>query len=164
MKAIILDQFKEISLRRWANFTDAADDHDEIVIFECAYLQNQINELLGFYNASKEEISLYMNNLIGKVKSLNPKIIYLSQESVTETISRVARERKSPGHDGVDWIDNVIMWIEMSPYGKAHHLKGFKGAVEFFEARKTVELDVMKSLTINKWIIENKNYNYTSRV
>ena len=91
MKAIILDQFKEISLRRWANFADAADDHDEIVIFECAYLQNQINELLGFYNASKEEISLYMNNLIGKVKSLNPKIIYLSQESVTETISRIAK-------------------------------------------------------------------------
>ena len=91
MKAIILDQFKEISLRRWANFTDAADDHDEIVIFECAYLQNQINELLGFYNASKEEISLYMNNLIGKVKSLNPKIIYLSQESVTETISIIAK-------------------------------------------------------------------------
>ena len=108
-----------------------------MVIFECAYLQNHVSELMGAHNKDVEFITDYMLGLIKTVEKLNPRLIYLTQESVYETINRVAKERVSSNKDKwEDWIDLVIKYVENSLYGRTHELKGFEGAIEFFKVRK----------------------------
>lgn len=155
-----LDTFKKLHFKRWQNFCKNTDDNS-VVIFECSYLQNHINELLGYYEKDVEFIIDYMINLIKTVENLNPKLIYLTQPSVHETIDRVAKERVSTDKaKWEDWIDLVIRYIENCPYGKNHDLKGFEGTIEFFDIRKKIELDVIDKLSIDKAIIHNDDYNW----
>lgn len=155
-----LDTFKKLHFKRWQNFSKNTDNNS-IVIFECSYLQNHINELLGYHEKDVKFIIDYMINLIKTVENLNPKLIYLTQPNVYETIDRVAKQRVSPDKSKwEDWIDLVIKYIENSPYGKSHGLKGYEGTIEFFDARKKIELDVIDKLSIDKAIIHNEEYNW----
>lgn len=157
---VSLDTFKRIHLRRWQRFAQELDENS-VVIFECAYLQNHINELMGFYKKDTEFIAEYMVELIKTVETLNPKLIYLSQPDIRETISRVAKERVTNDKSKWDdWIDLVIRYVENCHFGKAHGLKGFDGVVEFFMARKEVELAVIDSLPVEKAIINNEKYDW----
>jgi hypothetical protein len=157
---VSLDTFKRIHFKRWEQFAKDIEG-DTVVIFECSYLQNHVNELMGFHNEDVSFIMDYMINLIKIVESLNPMLIYLTQPSVYETIQRVAKERVSQDKSKwQDWIDLVIKYVECSPYGKNHKLNGFKGVIEFFEARKKIELVVIDKLSVDKVIIDNPEYNW----
>lgn len=155
-----LDIFMELHIQRWKQFAKSLSDN-EIAIFECAYLQNHVTELMGYYNKDVGFIIAYMKSLIETVEILNPKLIYLTQPNICETIGRVARERVSTDKSRwEDWIDLVIKYIENSPYGKNNNLKGFEGAIEFFQARKKIELEVIDNLNIDKSVIDNPRYDW----
>lgn len=157
---VSLNTFKKLHLKRWERFAMNINDNS-IIIFECSYLQNHINELMGFHNKDLEYITDYMIDLIKTVEVLNPRLIYLTQPNVYETIQRVAKERVSPDKNKwEDWIDRVIRYVEASEYGCKHKLKGFEGLVEFFKSRKEIELAVVKKLPIDKAIINNLEYNW----
>jgi adenylate kinase family enzyme len=157
---VSLNTFKKLHLKRWEQFAKNIDDNS-IIIFECSYLQNHINELMGFHNKDMEFIMDYMTDLIKTVERLSPKLIYLAQPNVHETIERVAKERVSPDKSKwQDWIDRVISYVETSQYGIKHNLKGFEGVVEFFNSRKEIELTVIKKLPMDKAIINNLEYNW----
>jgi hypothetical protein len=155
-----LDVFSRLHLARWRGFAERADE-SSVYIFECAYLQNHINELMGIYDKDIDFIAEYMQRLIKTVESLEPKLIYLSQESTYETIDRVARERLSPDKSKMkDWIDIVAEYVENSPYGKIHGLKDFDGVVEYFNNRKKLELEVIDRLPIDSAVIDNHSYDW----
>ena len=157
---VTLDTFTKLHLNRWQQFGDNADENT-IVIFECAYLQNHVNELMGFYNKDVDFITDYLKRLIKTVEKLNTKLIYLAQPDISETIDRVAKERVSPDKTKwQDWIDLVIKYVENSKYGRVNQLKGFQGVIDFFEGRKKIELAVVEKLPIEKAIINNSEYNW----
>lgn len=152
--------FKELHFKRWKKFGECADDKI-IYIFECAYLQNHVNELMGFHSNDIKSISNYMLKLIATVINLKPKLIYLNQPNVKETIERVSKVRISPDKSKLkDWIDLVIDYVEKSPYGQENQLKGFEGVVKFFQARKEIEFEVMERLPIDKIVIDNPKYDW----
>lgn len=157
---IKFDIFEKLHFERWKQFAESADENT-IYIFECAYLQNHVNELMGFHNKDVKFILDYMVKLISAVKTLNPKLIYLTQSDIRKTIERVAMERISFDEDSwEDWIHFVIKYVENSPYGQKSELKGFNGLIKFFEARKKVEFEIIKKLDIDKAIIDNPNYDW----
>lgn len=156
-----LDEFTQAHLKRWKAFSEGASGEDTITIFECSYLQNHISELMGVHNKDSNFIKEYLVKLISTVSDLNPKLLYLSQSDVQETINRVSNERRSPDKEKWDdWIDLVMEYVESSSYGKAHNLKGFEGVVKFFEDRKEIELSVIDKLEIDCAIVNNENYNW----
>lgn len=53
-----LQEFTDIHLQRWSRFAKEAAKKDDITIFECAFLQNHIFELMGFY----EKVILIIKN------------------------------------------------------------------------------------------------------
>ena len=155
-----LETFKTLHLKRWQEFGENLDD-DTIVVFECAYLQNHVNELMGFHNKEVDFIVDYMISLIKTVEKLNPKLVYLTQQNIFETIDRVAKERVSPDKTKwQDWIDLVTKYVENSKYGRINELKGVQGVIDFFEGRKKIELAVIEKLPIEKAIIDNPEYNW----
>ena len=54
----------------------------------------------------------------------------------------------------------VIEYFENSNYGKHNNINGFDGLVRYFEKRQEIELEVIKSLSIDNLIIHNHNYDY----
>ena len=99
------EEFKRLHFERWRQFSREADP-ETVYIFECAYLQNHISEMLRAHEMTEEAIIRYMKALIQTVEPLKPKLIYLSQPDVRETIQRVAEERRSPEpKQWKDWID-----------------------------------------------------------
>jgi len=152
------DLFFRLHYDRWREFGEMADKNDALTIFECAFLQNHVNELLFWRDASEEEVITHCNKLIASVKQLSPILLYLSQSDIRETIRRVAEERVSPNGDR--WIDGVIAYCEDSPFGKRYNIKGFDGAMEFFNIRKQLEMKILNQLSIPHIAIENVDYNW----
>lgn len=157
-----VEVFKDIHLKRWEKFKkEMLEAESKIAIFECSFLQNHVNELLAIHNKDINFIKEYLKDLIETVVELKPKLIYLNQFSIEETINRVAKERISHNEQMYpDWLDMAIGYFENSSYGKLNNINGFEGLVKYFEKRQEIELEVIGDLSIDKLIVNNKNYDY----
>lgn len=157
-----IEIFKDIHLKRWRKFGEVMKaDKSKIVIFECAFLQNHVNELLAMHEKDLDYIRKYLNELIKTVRDLHPKLIYLKQHSAQETLTRISKERISDNKEIYpDWIDMVTQYFENSNYGKHNNINGFDGLVRYFEQRQAIELEVLKDLPIDNQIVYNTNYDY----
>ena len=149
-----LDEFRDIHLRRWSKFAEQALLNDNIYIFECAFLQNHIFELLGVYEKSDEEIYLYLKSLLETVKSLSPSIVYIEPSSVEDIIIQAANERKSPEGSRPDWIGEVANWVSNMNFGKSHNLKGIEGVFYFFKERLRIDKLMIEKLNVPVTIIK----------
>ena len=149
-----LDEFRDIHLRRWSKFAEQALLNDNIYIFECAFLQNHIFELLGVYEKSDEEIYLYLKSLLETVKSLSPSIVYIEPSSVEDIIIQAANERKSPEGSRPDWIDAVSNWVSNMNFGKSHNLKGIEGVFYFCKERLRIDKLMIEKLNVPVTIIK----------
>lgn len=153
------DLFAKLHRERWSSFSKNAVIKKETSIFECAFLQDHITELMLFYEKSESEIIEYFKALEETILPLNPFLIYLQQNCVEETIGRISRQRiQEP--DGRPWAERVAEMVSMSPYGKAHELIGYAGMVEFFKRRKDMDLKVLSSLKIRHVFIDNDDYDW----
>lgn len=159
---VSLDIFKEIHLRRWRRFgQEMKKEKDKITIFECAFFQNHINELLAVHEKDIHYIILYLKEFIETVLDLNPKLIYLNQTSVRNTLDRVAKERVSENKEVYpDWIDLVIEYFKNSNYGKSNKVNDFDDVVQYFKKRQDIELKAIENLSINSFLIDNSNYDW----
>jgi hypothetical protein len=153
------DVFSELFLKRRGNFAKQAVKSDEINIFECAYLQNQLCELIYFDQMDKSTIEKYMTGLVDSAKNLKPVMFYLNAPNISEDIRRLGDERINASGEK-DWLQQVILYTENSPYGLTHNLKGFAGVVKGFEKRRQIELNLIKKLPLKTYIIENQDYNW----
>jgi adenylate kinase family enzyme len=159
---VSLDVFKDTHLKRWRKFREEMKKtKDKIIIFECAFLQNHINELLAVHEKDDQFIIQYLKDLIETVLDLHPKLIYLKQNSVGDTLGRVAKERVSENKEEYpDWIDLIKDYFKNSNYGKTNNIKDFDDIVEYFEKRQEIELKALENLSIDSFIVTNTNYNW----
>jgi hypothetical protein len=153
------EKFKKLNLKRWTRFAEKALKEEGIHIFECAFLQNHITELLLFHCMEAEDIQAYLLDLIEPVLPLEPVLLYLSQASVQEGLKKISEIRVNDLGEKI-WMERVLEYIEESPYGKAHQLKGFDGFVEFFQRRKNIEESVLSRLPIQVYKIDNPDKDY----
>ena len=149
-----LDEFRDIHLRRWSKFAEQALLNDNIYIFECAFLQNHIFELLGVYEKSDEEIYLYLKSLLETVKSLSPSIVYIVPSSGEDIIIQAADERQSPEGSRPDGIDEVANWVSNMNFGKSHNLKGIEGVFYFCTDRLRIDKLMIEKLNVSVTIIK----------
>lgn len=156
---VSLQTFMDLHLKKWKSFGEKAKAVDEYTVFECAFLQNHINELLLFHCCEEEEIKEHLLKLIDTVKALKPIMFYLAQPDVYETIRRVSDARVDE-YGNKAWMERVIPYIENTPYGFRHNLKGFEGMAEYFSDRKRMELKLIHTLPIETYVINNLNYNW----
>lgn len=154
-----IDVYQSLHLKRWTAFGREACGKNERTVFECAFLQNHLSELLFFRLYDRPRIQAYCKELIRTVEKLHPVLVYLSQPDVRETITRVAKQRVS---EHGNWIDAFIQYFETSPYGKAHRIKGLDGAVRCLEERKSMEQEVMRVLPVRSIQLENPGYDWES--
>lgn len=149
--------FRELHYSRWQAFGAQANKENTLNIFESAFLQNHVSELMNFQLAGQEEIEMHLNRLLAPVLCLSPVLIYLSPANVEETIERVAQEREFIYGK---WIDALIDHTENCPYGKKYNLKGRQGVLQNIENRKKMELEIIERLPIQTVVFENNNFDW----
>jgi hypothetical protein len=152
--ALSLQRYQELTLERWREFAERAGKEDKVYIFECCFIQNPTVIMLARHFTDKMHMINHVLELENIIKPLNPKLVYFYQESVRETIKRVAEVRDKA------WINFVIDYVCNQTYGKTLNLSGFDGAVKFFEDRREIELMILEKLTIDKSMLDNSEYNW----
>lgn len=141
--------FRRVHQSRWESY---GRESAGLTVFECAFMQNAVNELLLFNNAGKDEISSYLISLAKAVERLKPTVIYLDVD-VAKSLENAAAQRVDENGSRV-WESCVAEYISASPYGKKHALKGTAGIRRYFEARKALELQILPELPVEKRIVK----------
>ena len=149
-----IQDFLNINLKRWRKFCQKAVSEDKVYIFECAFLQNHINELIAINDVEDDFLLEYFKKLECTVEQLNPALIYLEQADINKTIDHIAKERVSEDKKAMpDWID----YVEKSKYGKKHDINGFDGVIKYFEKRVEAEKKIIKHLNMKTFIATRQN-------
>lgn len=142
------EAFSGVHESRWRSFAQRARG---ISVFECALMQNHVNELALFHCAGEREITEAVLRLVDCVRSLDPVVLYLNADS-RKALDRAARSRLDENGERV-WESRVAEYIENSPYGKKTGLAGVEGMYRYFEQRRQMELRILASLPVETRIV-----------
>ena len=128
-------EFSSIVLNRYRHW------HDDNRIYECALLQNTVEDMILYRQASDDEILRFYEQVCAALKGKAFRIIYLETEDIPASIETVKRERvDAQGNER--WFSLVCKYFNASPYAKANGLAGFTGFVTHLQHRQALELTI----------------------
>lgn len=145
-------QFEEIILGRYARWDDDRS------IFECSMFQNILENQILFYEMTDEEIVAFFLRLKAVLAGRDFRILYLEADDIAESLQVIRKERVDANGNEM-WFPLMVGFLEDSPHGRRHGLKGFDGLVKHMEHRKAVEKRVLREVFPEQAVIlRSKNY------
>jgi hypothetical protein len=144
-----MEEYCRLALDRWQDFCESAKGSDEVTLMECVYLQNPLTVMLARHDADPQFARQHIEKLTDIISHLNPLVIYLQPQDVRVALLHVHAERPK------EWADFVIWYLTGQEYGKAHHLSGYEGVIQFYEMRQRLEVELLRSLPIQQRVIEH---------
>ncbi len=150
-----LEKHCRLLIDNWADFAEKAEQTDGIYIFECCFIQNPVTVMLGRHNAPKQAIIDHVTEVYQKIKKLHPAVIYYHQSDMKATIERAAKERPP------EWLDGITWYFTEQGYGKANGLEGFAGLIEVLQVRKTIEMELLRSLPADTLLVDNSDRDWS---
>jgi hypothetical protein len=145
-----MEEYCRLSLNCWREFTQVAQNSEEITLLECCFLQNPSTVMLARHDANPQMICEHIRKINRVIQNLNPLLIYLSPLNVKNALEHVRLDRPK------EWSDFVIWYLTEQAYGKAHHLHGYEGVMQFYETRQKLELELLKDLPMQFVVIEHE--------
>ena len=131
------------ALDRWRAFVEDAARRDEVVLIDsCLY--GYLTWTLFWYDVPVEEIFRYVAAVEEIVRPLDPHLIYLRQEDVSQTMAAVTDARGN-GHR-----DLYVKRAEDSPHGKRRGLRGFDGLVAYWEGYRAVTAELFARSALDR--------------
>lgn len=127
-----LQELKDIVLRRYEAFSGEGN------IFECAFFQNIVEDMILFHLLSDDEIVAFYKELFEKVDKEKFLMLYLDNEDIAENV-RIIREERSDQAGNQLWYQLMLEYLKACPYAEHHDLTDFHGMVAHFEHRRAVE-------------------------
>jgi len=134
-----LPELKEIIFTRYANYcgTDG--------LFECAFFQNIIEDLILYHQLSDDDIVAFYRELYSCIEQKNFLLLYLYSDEVKENIEIICKER-CDAHGNEIWYEMMLAFLSSCPYGKAHGLKTFDDLVAHLRRRQRLELRIIREV------------------
>ena len=148
-----LDLNKKLILNNWKRFTKKAEQEDKVYIFECVFVQNPVTVSVIRDNADFGYALNYVEDVLALVKELNPVLIYLKQDNIEKSFKKVIDERPEW------WLDFFIDYYTNREFGQAQDLKDLEGTLKGLKEIGQIQSDLIKSLEIEKHIINNSEFN-----
>jgi len=148
-------EWKEIVFSRFKRFRDTG------YLFECAFFQNIMEDLILFHERSDEEIIDFYRDLFDVIDKENFCLFYLYSENI-EDILQVVKKERSDNVGNEMWYPLMMNYLKDSPYGKKHGYEDFDDMVAHFRHRQMLEMRVIKEvlgecavvLTAKEWVLE----------
>ncbi len=147
-----LDKQVEISLEKWAYFTEKALEQGDIYILDSSIFQFQIFTFL-LKNAPYSELQNFIQKLISIVKPLNPSLIYLCRDNVNDTISFLEELR------GIHFMERIWERDKDEPY-YSDKQKGAEGHKQFLKEYSDVAKRLFDMADCRKISIDITNQNW----
>lgn len=132
-------EWKEIVFTRFEKFRETG------YLFECAFFQNIMEDLILFHKLNDEEIVDFYRELFAVVNKESFCLFYLYSENVEEILQVVKKERSDNAGNEM-WYPLMMNYLKESPYGKKHGYEGFEDMAEHFKHRQMLEMRVIKEV------------------
>lgn len=133
------DEFKDIIFNRFQKFTGTGN------LFECAFFQNIIEELMLYYCKSEEQIIEFYQELFTLIKQKDFLLVYLYSDDVTGNILNIKQERTDI--NGVElWFPLMMRYFNDTPYGRKHEFRDAADMVVHFKQRMALEMRIIKEV------------------
>lgn len=147
-----LSEIKEIVFDRYESFRGTG------YLFECAFFQNLVEDMILFHVLSDEEIMDFYRELFEKVDKEQFRILYLYSEDIASNIQTIRKERCD--EDGKEaWFEMVLDYFINSPYGKKHGCSTEADLIAHFEHRQQLELAIIREILGEKAVVlSSKGY------
>ncbi|MFB5762441.1 hypothetical protein [Paenibacillus medicaginis] len=152
-----VEKYCELMIKRWKSFVKDQREKETMTIFECCFLQNPGCALLARHDAGNDRFTQHVLRIAEQIQELNPILFYLKPTDVRKTIERVRSLRSQ------EWLDFVIWYHTEQNYGKSKGLHGYEGYIKFLEYRRELELQMIKQLPFQTFIIENSDYDWNNQ-
>ena len=147
-----LPELREIIFARYKNFAG------EGYLFECAFFQNIMEDLILFHMLSDEDIMDFYRELFAHVDKEKFLMLYLSADNLKDSINIIRRER-SDGAGNELWYDLMLGYLASSPYGVKNGCSTFEDLIKHLEHRQQLELAVIREvLGDNAVVLRSKGY------
>ena len=146
------EEFRQIVWKRFQHYR--GENH----LFECAFFQNIIENLMLYYQLSDEEIVAFYKDLYEQVEQEHFRLIYLDSDQVEENVRIIEKERCDQQGNPI-WYNLMLAYIENCPYGIAHKKKGFDAMIEHFRQRQNLEKRIIHEIIGTRAkIVQAKEY------
>ena len=132
-------EWKEIIFTRFEKFRETG------YLFECAFFQNIMEDLILFHECSDEEILDFYRDLFARVDKENFRLFYLYSENVAEILQVVKKERSDDAGNEM-WYPLMMNYLKESPYGKKQGYRGFDDMVAHFKHRQSLEMRLIEEV------------------
>ena len=148
-------EWREIVFSRFERFRETG------YLFECAFFQNIMEDLILFHELNDDEIVRFYRDLFDVVDKENFCLFYLYSDKVEELL-QVARKERTDNVGNEMWYPLMMNYLKDSPYGKKHRYENFDDMVAHFKHRQALELRVINEvvganaivLPAKEWTIE----------
>lgn len=134
-----LEEMEEIIFSRYRRFQDSG------YLFECAFMQNIVEDLILFHLRSDEEILDFYERLYAVIPKEHFRLLYLYSDKIAENI-RIIQKERSDEQGNQMWYPVMMEYLVNSPYGKAHGYKDFDDLIEHLRHRQQVELRIVREI------------------
>ncbi|MDE7223755.1 MAG: hypothetical protein K2O34_08265 [Acetatifactor sp.] len=132
-------ELEQIIFARYAQF------HGSGYLFECAFLQNIVEDLILFHQLSDEEILSFYRRLYAAMPQEHFRLLYLYSDKVAENI-RIIQKERSDDQGNQLWYPMMMEYLINSPYGKAHGYQGFEDLIAHLKHRQQLELRIVREI------------------
>lgn len=146
------ETFENVVLERFEKW------NGEGQIFECSIFQNIIENQMLYLMMTEDEILDFYRRLHLILADKPYKIIYLDLGDIPKGIDVIRKERSDDEGNEL-WFTLMTRYVEESPYGKEHCLKGLEGLLTHLERRKALERRIINGVfKENTIVVKAKNY------
>ncbi|WOO37069.1 hypothetical protein R2R35_00825 [Anaerocolumna sp. AGMB13020] len=147
-----IDEFKGIVKKRYRNFKGTGN------IFECAFFQNIIEELMLYAEYCDDKILDFYQELVSDINTDDLLIIRFICDDIIESLEHIRKERTNNQGDEV-WYTLMLGYLKQSPYGKSHGMNNFEDVISHFNRRIKLENRILNELLPYKFIdLKSKDY------
>ncbi|MDE6675222.1 MAG: hypothetical protein K2K19_10505, partial [Acetatifactor sp.] len=134
-----LEELERIVFGRYERF------HGSGYLFECAFLQNIVEDLILFHQLSDEEILDFYRRLYAVMPREHFRLLYLYSDKIAENI-RIIQKERSDDQGNQLWYSLMMEYLVNSPYGKVHEYKDFEDLISHLKHRQQVELRIIREI------------------
>jgi adenylate kinase family enzyme len=151
-----LEKNIELITDKWKRFVEQAMKGNQTYIFECCFIQNPVTIGMIKYGDSQEVVMNYVKKLADSIEPLKPVLIYVEQQDLSRSFKKAVQERPK------EWSAGFMDYYNNQGYGKNHGVQGIEGTIAVLEARKQLESSIFNALVMNKYKIDNTQFEIES--
>ena len=134
-----LRELEQLIFSRYQSFSETG------YLFECAFFQNIIEDLILFHLLKDDEIVEFYRELYGRVYQDNFRLLYLYSDKLEDNIKVIKKERSDQSGNEL-WYQMMLEYLIHSPYGEKYGYSTFEDMIAHFRHRQQLEMRIIREV------------------